>query len=229
MKRFYKQVSVTPERGIALDGRAVRTPARALLTLPNDALAHAIAAEWEAQGEEIDPRAMPMTGLANATIDRVLPDPADFAAPLCAYAETELLCYRAEEPPELAARQEAHWGPILEWARHRFDISFTLVRGIMHQPQPGHTLDRLNEAVMARAPWELAALNPMVSISGSLIIPLAVLNGTLDPAAAFATAHLDELWQAELWGEDAWALDARAVREADFLNACRFLALVKPD
>jgi chaperone required for assembly of F1-ATPase len=224
MKRFYKDVAVTPDRGITLDGRAVRTPARALLTLPNDALAEAAAEEWRAQGEEIDPRSMAMTGLANAAIDRVAPDPAAFAAPLAAYAESELLCYRAEEPPELAARQDAIWGPILAWARTRYDVGFILVAGIMHQPQPAQTLSRLAEAVAARSIWELAALNPMVSISGSLVIPLAVLEGALEPDAAFAAAHLDEIWQAELWGEDDWALDARAVREQDFLNACRFLA-----
>lgn len=224
MKRFYKDVAVTPDRGITLDGRAVRTPARALLTLPNDALAEAAAEEWRAQGEEIDPRSMAMTGLANAAIDRVAPDPAAFAAPLAAYAESELLCYRAEEPPELAARQDAIWGPILAWARTRYDVGFILVAGIMHQPQPAQTLSRLAEAVAARSIWELAALNPMVSISGSLVIPLAVLEGALEPDAAFAAAHLDEIWQAELWGEDDWALDARAVREQDFLNACQFLA-----
>ncbi len=227
MKRFYKDVAVTPERGITLDGRAVRTPARALLILPNDALAEAVAEEWRAQGEEIDPRSMAMTGLANAAIDRVAPDPATFAAPLSAYAESELLCYRAEEPPELATRQEAVWGPILTWARGRYDVSFTLVAGIMHQPQPEATLTRLADAVAARSNWELAALNPMVSISGSLVIALAVLEGALQPEAAFAAAHLDEIWQAELWGEDEWALDARAVRERDFLNACRFLALLR--
>ena len=224
MKRFYKDVAVTPDRGITLDGRAVRTPARALLTLPNDVLAEAAAEEWRAQGEEIDPRSMAMTGLANAAIDRVAPHPAAFAAPLAAYAESELLCYRAEEPPELAARQDAIWGPILAWARTRYDVGFILVAGIMHQPQPAQTLSRLAEAVAARSIWELAALNPMVSISGSLMIPLAVLEGALEPDAAFAAAHLDEIWQAELWGEDDWALDARAVREQDFLNACQFLA-----
>jgi chaperone required for assembly of F1-ATPase len=227
MKRFYKDVAVTPERGLTLDGRAVRTPARALLTLPNDALAEAVADEWRAQGEEIDPRSMPMTGLANAAIDRVAPDPAAFAAPLSAYAESELLCYRAEEPPELAARQDAVWGPILDWARGRYDVSFTLVTGIMHQPQPPQTLTRLADAVSARSIWELAALNPMISISGSLVIALAVLESAVQPEAAFAAAHLDEIWQAELWGEDDWALDARAVRERDFLNACHFAARAK--
>lgn len=226
MKRFYTDVAVTETLGITLDGRAVRTPARVPLTLLNAKLAQAVAEEWRAQGEEIDPRTMPMTGLANATIDRVMPDPAGFAAPLAAYGETELLCYRADSPPELIARQEDIWDPALAWARARYDVGFTLVTGIMHQPQPAATVQRLADAVRARSPWELAALNPVVTISGSLILSMAVLEGEQTPAAAFAAAHLDELFQAELWGEDDWALEARAVREADFLAGCRFLELV---
>jgi chaperone required for assembly of F1-ATPase len=227
MKRFYTEVSVTEALGVALDARPVRTPAGAPLTLPNAALADAVAKEWRAQGETIDPRAMPMTGLANAAIDRVAPGPAGFAAGLAAYAESDLLCYRAGDPPDLAARQERAWNPILDWARQRYDVAFTLVTGIMHQPQPPATVARLGEAIAARSAFELAALSPIVTIAGSLVIGLALVEDALDPAAAFDAAHLDELWQAEQWGEDDLALTARAARRSDFLAACRFLDLLR--
>lgn len=225
MKRFYKTVSVSPAREVLLDGRSVRTPMRFPLILPNASLAEAVSGEWAAQGEEIDPRAMPFTGLANAAIDRVSPDPRGFAEGLAAYAENELLCYRAGEPPELQARQEAVWNPILDWARDRYDVSFTLVDGVMHRPQPAATLARLGEAVAVRETFQLAALSPLVSISGSLVIPLALGESVLEADAAFDAAHLDELWQAELWGEDALAIKAREVRRADFRAAARFLSL----
>ena len=136
MKRFYKQVSVTPDLGITLDGRPVRTPGRLPLVLPNAALAEAVADEWREQGEEILPHAMRLTGLANAAIERIAPDLESFAAGLAAYAESELLCYRADAPEPLVARQAAVWDPILAWARARYDVGFVLVEGIMHQPQP---------------------------------------------------------------------------------------------
>jgi chaperone required for assembly of F1-ATPase len=223
MKRFYKDVTLTPERGIQLDARPVRTPAKAMLLLPTKTLAEAVAEEWRAQGERIDPHSMPLTGLSNAAIDRIGPE---FAANLSKYGESELLCYRAGDPPELVARQDAVWNPILDWARARYDVSFTLVTGIMHQPQPPTMLSRLHDAVAARNGFELAALNPLVTISGSLVIALAVLEQELDPETAFAAAHLDELWQAEQWGEDDFALEARAVHHRDFGSAARFLRLL---
>ena len=227
MKRFYKDVVVTPECGVTLDGRPVRTPAKRPLLLPGAALAEAVAEEWRQQGEHILPHLMPLTGLANAAIDRVVEDPKGFAAGLTAYGETELLCYRAAEPPELVARQAKIWDPILDWASTRFGVAFTRVIGIMHQPQPSETLERLSAAGAARSPWELAALSPLVTISGSLVIPLALVEEAILPEAAFDAAHLDELWQAEQWGEDDFALEARAVHRRDFLAAARFLDLLR--
>lgn len=224
MKRFWKEVT-TEGLGIRLDGRPVRTPARALLELPSRALAEAIAAEWAAQGEEIDPRAMPLTGLANAAIDRVAPDPAAFIRDLARYAETDLLCYRADEPEPLVARQRAQWDPLLAWAARRFDIRFELASGILHKPQPPATVTRLSAALAANPPFRLAPLSPLITISGSLVIALAVAEGAVDADTAFAAGHLDELWQAEQWGEDELALDSRTIRRADFLAAARFLAL----
>jgi chaperone required for assembly of F1-ATPase len=226
MKRFYKDVAITPEGGILLDGRPVRTPARAPLILPNPRLAEAVASEWRAQGKDIDPRSMPFTGLANAAIDRVAPDPWAFGEGLARYAETELLCYRAADPPELVARQDEVWSPILDWAQQRYDVHFTLVTGIMHQPQSEEMQTRLAEAVAALDPFALAAFNPLVTISGSLVIPLAHAEGRLEAEAAFNAAHLDELWQEEQWGADELALTARNVRRADFLAAAQFLKLL---
>jgi chaperone required for assembly of F1-ATPase len=227
MKRFYKQVSVTPELGIMLDARPVITPAKATLTLLNAPLAEAVADEWRVQGTDINPFSMPLTGLANAAIDRVSAHPLDFAAGIATYAETELLCYRAGDPPELVARQDTMWNPILTWAEHRYGVTFIRVTGIMHQPQPAETLARLSQAVAERDAWELAPLSPLVTISGSLLIPLAMLDDAMPAEAAFDAAHLDELWQAEQWGEDDFALEARAAHRKDFLAAAQFLDLVR--
>ena len=227
MRRFYKDVAVSGDRGILLDGRPVKTPARAALLLPNDALAHAVAEEWRAQGEEIDPRAMPFTGLANAAIDRVSANPQEFAAGLAQYGETELLCYRAESPPELISRQSERWDPLLDWARSHYDVDFVQVAGIMHQPQPMATLLRLGDAVAAANPFALAALSPIVTIGGSLVLALGIYEEAVLPHDAFDLAHLDELWQEELWGEDHFALATRAAHKHDFIAACQFLEMLR--
>ena len=225
MKRFWKDVTV--EAGaILLDGRAVRTPAREPLVLPTPALAEAVADEWRSVGEKIDPRAMPLTGYANAAIDKVAPDSAKYAAGLASYGETDLLCYRAENPPELAARQAKIWDPLLDWARARYDIAFVVTAGIVHRAQPPETLSRLSAAIAARNPFELAALSPIVTIGGSLVVALMLAEHAITADAAFEATHLDELWQAELWGEEWMAADARALRRADFASADRLLRLL---
>ena len=179
VKRFYK-VAVAGAGGvILLDGRPVRTPARRPLALPNERLARAVADEWAAQEDEIDPRAMPLTGLANAAIDHAAPDPAGFAARLAAYGESDLLCYRAEGPASLAARQAAEWDPALAWAEARYAIDFAVTQGIVPVTQRPWTVERLREAVASRDPFALAALSPLVTISGSLVLALAVAEGAL--------------------------------------------------
>jgi chaperone required for assembly of F1-ATPase len=228
MKRFYKEVALAPDEGghaIRLDGRAIKTPARVPLAVPSLALAEAIAAEWRMQGEEIDPRSMPLTGLANAAIDRVGPERTVFIRDLSAYGESDLLCYRATEPGSLVTRQAESWDALLDWARARYDVAFTVVGGIIHQPQPAATIARLGEAVAARDAFALAGLSPLVTIGGSLVAALAVVEQAITPEAAFAATHLDELWQAERWGEDALATEARGSRERDFVAAARFVAL----
>ena len=226
VKRFYKVAAAGEGRSILLDGRPVRTPGRSPLVPPTGALAEAIADEWAMQSDTIDPRAMPLTGLANAAIDRIAPDPRAFADGLAAYGESDLLCYRAEGPESLAARQSEQWDPILGWAQQRYDVVFELAMGVIHMPQPAETVARLREAVSARDPFELAGLSPLVTISGSLVIALGVAEGALGLDDAWAAASLDEQWNAEHWGEDAEAAAALANRRRDFAAAARFLALL---
>lgn len=229
MKRFYKDVTVDPVDGsfaIRLDGRGIKTPARAPLAVPTTALARAIAAEWEAQGDKVDPWSMPLTGLANAAIDKVDADRDTFVNSTAAYGETDLLCYRAEGPEPLVERQAEQWDKLLAWAQARYDVAFVLATGIVHRPQPPLTLERLRAAVAAYDAFRLVALQPLVTISGSLVISLALVEGAIDARAAFDAAHLDELWQAEYWGEDWMATDARDARRRDFEAAARFIALL---
>ena len=228
MKRFWTEVAVTPERGVTLDGRPVRTPGRAPLLLPTDALAAAVADEWRGVGETLDPRAMPLTGLANAAIDRIAPDPRTFAAGLARYADSDLLCYRAETPEPLVARQAAAWDPVIAWAQSRYDVHVEVTAGIVHRAQPPLTLQRLGDAIAAPDAFALAACAPIVTITGSLLLCLALVEGATTPDDAWTAAHIDEDWQAELWGEDALATQARANRRAEFDAAVLFLTLSRP-
>jgi chaperone required for assembly of F1-ATPase len=229
MKRFYKAASPVPVDGgfaVHLDGRPVKTPGKALLVVPTQKLADAIAEEWNAQGDKIDPRGMPLTSFANAAIERVAPERAAFAAGLAAYGESDLLCYRADHPQLLASRQAERWDPLLDWARRRFDVDFEIIAGIMHRAQPEMTVKRLAQAVAARGPFELAALSPLVTLSGSVVIALALAEEAVDQDEAWAAATVDEEWQAEKWGEDAEASARMFNRRRDFDAAYRFFNLI---
>ncbi|MDQ2878896.1 MAG: ATPase [Pseudomonadota bacterium] len=226
MKRFWTDVTVDPDGSIRLDAKPVRTPRRTPLALPSAALAEAVADEWRAVEGRVDPQAMPLTGLANAAIDLVSPDPAAFAAGLAAYGETDLLCYRADSPEDLVTRQAAAWDLLLDWARGRYDVHFEVTAGIMHRPQPPATIARLGEAIAARSAWELAPLSPIVTITGTLVGALALAEGAVDGDALWDAAHLDEMWQAEQWGADPLAIGAREARRRDYDAAVRFLSLV---
>ena len=229
MKRFYQQARVTGDAasfGVTLDERPLRTPSRALLAVPTRALAAAIADEWNGQGETVKPRAMPLTGLSNAAIDRVAPDAEAFAKGLAVYAESELLAYRADYPPALVAHQAAHWDPWLAWAQARYDIVFNLVTGIIHQPQPSATLARIAAAYRAFDAFHLAALSPVVTISGSAVIGLAVADNAMQADDAWAIGHLDELWQAEQWGKDPLAEAGHKARQQDLAAAVAMLRLL---
>ena len=229
MKRFWKEAAVKGESGgwaIQLDGKPLRTPARRPLAVPTEKLARAIAAEWNDAGETVDPRAMPLTGIANAAIDRVAADPEQFAATLAAYGEGDLACYRAESPRDLVARQEQSWDRLLSWARRRFDVDFNRTCGIVHVPQPDATTQRLAHAVAAIDPFRLAGLSPLVTIGGSLVAALAVLESAMTPEEAWDAVTIDDRWQLEQWGADAEAEALLEARRRDFFAAAQFLGLL---
>lgn len=229
MKRFWKEAkSVAAPHGwaIELDGRAVRTPGRAPLVVPTVALAEAITAEWNANGENVDPRVMPLTGIANAAIDRVAPDPETFAASLAKFGESDLICYRAEGPQKLIERQEEAWGALLGWARRRYDIDFAVTSGLIQVAQPEATVARLAHAVASLDPFRLAALSPLVTTSGSLVAALAVAEGDWEPEWAWEAVSVDDAWQAEQWGADAEAVAALENKRRDFLAAAEFIGLL---
>lgn len=229
MKRFWTDVATVTDDGgwsIALDGRPLKTPARATLIIASPALAEAIAAEWRACGEEIDPRLMPLTGLANAAIDHVAPLPARFAGELARYAEGDLLCYRADHPPGLIAAQAAAWDPLLDWARGRFGAAFVVATGIMHVDQPPATIAALAAALAPANAFQLAALSPIVTIGGSLITALALFERAVDLETAWSAVTVDERWQIDQWGDDDEAVAALANRHGDFAAAARFLAFI---
>ena len=231
MKRFWKEVVVRPEEGgmaIHLDGRPVRTPARAALVVPSEALAQAIAEEWRSVEGDIDPRAMPLTGLANAAIARVAPERQAFAGGLARYAEADLACYRSEWPPDLVERQESAWDSLLAWARRRYDVDFSTTSSLMHVPQPQATVERLAHEVGTLDAFRLAGISPLVTIGCSLIAGLAVLEKALTADQAWTAVSVDERWQVEQWGADTEAVAALENRERDFMAAARFLELLQP-
>ena len=229
MKRFWKAVTLELGDGgcaVQLDGRPVKTPARAALIMPNEKLAEAVAEEWRGVGETIDPRTMPLTGLANAAIDRVAADRVAFAAGLSRYAGVDLLCYRADGPKGLVARHAEAWDPLLAWARRRYDVDFVVTDGVMHVAQPSATVEQLGHAVAALDSFQLVGLSPLVTIGGSLIAALAAFEHVVAPEAAWEAVSLDERWQAEHWGTDAEAEAALDLRRRDFFAGAAFLALL---
>ena len=227
MKRFWINVTLDEGRAVSLDGKPVRTPGRVPLALPTEALAEAVAGEWRTVEGEIDPRAMPLTGLANAAIDRVGADPALFARGLAVYAESDLLCYRADAPDDLVARQQAAWDPLLDWARARYDVHLETATGILHRAQPAATLTRLGEAIATRDAFALAALSPIVTIGGSLIAALALAENTATPEQVWDAITLDEDYQAERWGRDPLAAAGIEARRRDFDAGVRMLELLE--
>lgn len=229
MKRFWAAANAVEREegwGVELDGKPLRTPARESLNVPTRALAEAIAEEWDSVDGEIDPRAMPLTGLANAAIDRVHADKSVFADGLARYAKADLACYRAEGPQGLVDRQAQEWDALLGWGQRRFDVDFNTTGAIVHVAQPPATIERLTHALSMLDPFRLAALSLLVTIGGSLLAALGVLEGAFSPEQAWGAVSLDDLWQLEQWGSDAEAEAALDARRRDFLAAARFLELL---
>lgn len=230
-RRFWRATAVRPEAGgyaVALDERILRTPAGVPLQAPTPALAAAIAAEWDALEAEIDPARLPLTRLANSAIDRVEPQRGTVAAAIAEYGATDLICYRAETPDALTARQAAAWDPWLRWAERTLAAPLLTIAGVMHRRQPPASLATLGGAVAAEDAFGLVALHDLVALSGSLVLGLAVRRHALDAPTAWDLSRIDEAWQAEQWGADAEAEAASAAARAGFLQAAAFAALIGP-
>jgi chaperone required for assembly of F1-ATPase len=232
MRRFYREVTIAPgERGhgILLDGRPMRTPARQLLSAPTASLAEAIAAEWRAQEETIRPDAMPLTRLASTSIDRMPAERQAAIDEVVAYADTDLVCYRAAEPFELVRRQQHAWQPVLEWVSGTYGVKLTVTTSLLPLAQPAAVRDRLRSAIGDLGDWPLVGMHAATTALGSLVLGLGLLHGRLDAHAALAASLLDELFEIERWGSDVEVERRHDVLRRDVIGAARFLrALDQP-
>lgn len=229
-KRFWTETAVTEAEGggytITLDGRPVRTPAKAPMVLPTRALAEAVAEEWEAQQDELRPETMPLTRTANSAIDKVSAQHDEVAALLAAYAETDLLCHRAEGPAPLIERQAQVWDPLLDWADKALGARLVPATGVMPVVQDARALANLADRVRAFDAYRLAAFHDLVSLSGSLVLAFAVVEIVHDPETIWEASRIDESWQAEQWGEDEDAAEQTMLKKQAFLDAMRFFSLL---
>lgn len=230
MKRFYRDASVTQHDagfGVTLDGKSLRTPAKAELIVPGRTLADAIAAEWRAQGDDIAVNTMPLTRLASTAVDLVAQRREAVIDEIAAYAGTDLVCYRATHPPELVKRQQIAWQPLLNWLTEYFDAPLHLAAGVTPVTQPAESLAAVRAAVAAHDTMMLTALRLATAAAGSVVIGLALTGGKLDADSAFAAAELDESFQIEQWGEDPEQTRRRAGLKDDLKLAERFANLLK--
>ncbi len=229
MKRLYKSVQVTDDPdgfGIALDNKPLKTPGRLPVRLPTRALAYAIAAEWDAQGDEVRPGTMPLMQLCATALDHI---PANRAAVLGAtlrFAETDAICYRADQPAELVHLQAARWDPLNAWVAQRYGAGLCVSMGIVPVPQPPASIKALAEVVDAMDDWRLTAFQSAAASSGSFVIALALMDGRIDADEAFRAAELDSEFEIDRWGEDVEATTRRAVVAADLAAARRFRDLL---
>ncbi|WP_300073449.1 ATP12 family protein [uncultured Ruegeria sp.] len=224
-KRFWTESAVVEAEGghtVELDGRRVKTPARETLILPTRAMAEAVAAEWEAQDEVVDPTLMPFTRTANAAIDKVRIQHHEVAEMLADYGDTDLLCYRATHPQELQNKQSAEWDPALDWAAETFSARLVPVAGVLHQSQSDEALAVLRQRVHALDEFQLAAFHDLVSLSGSLILGFAAAMDWRAPDEIWRISRLDELWQIEQWGHDDEAHAVAETKKTAFLHAKNF-------
>lgn len=228
-KRFWTDVAVTEAEagyGVALDGRPLRTPAKSALLVPTRALAEAIADEWRAVTGKVDPKTMPVTRMANSALDKVVAQHAEVAALLADYGDSDLLCYRAAEPPELTRRQARSWDPVLDWAAAELGLKLVTGTGVMHVTQPADVAGRCLKLAAGLDSFRLAAFHDLVSITGSLVLACAVTHGRLDVLSAWSLSRIDEDWQAEIWGQDEDATKAADAKRLALLEAARFWDMV---
>jgi chaperone required for assembly of F1-ATPase len=229
MKRFWTEVSVSEAAGgfaVALDGRPIRTQGGAAQIVPTRGLAEALAEEWRAQGDEVDPRAFPLRDLADYAIDHVRPGRSTAIGKLLAYAESDTLCYRADPDEPLFRRQQQLWEPVLGAFETRHGVRLARVSGVIHRPQPGTALTRLRAVLEAQDDFALAAISTLASLAASLVVALQAIEPQADPSALFAAANCEQDWQAELWGWEPEAERTRAMKLAAFEAATGFARLV---
>lgn len=232
LKRFYKDAGLRSEpddvgaTSVLLDSRPVKTPGRNLLTLPSQRLAEAIADEWRQQDTYIEPATMPLTRLANTTIDGILVTPDAVRDEIVAFAGQDLIYYRADHPVELSQRQDEVWAPFVSWAQEHFDAKITLTAGIMPVTQSDGLLAGARAHVASIDPWLLGPLHIITTLTGSAVMALAHVSGHADAESIWTAAHIDEDWQIAQWGEDAEAAQRRATRHAEMLSASRFARLL---
>lgn len=229
-QRFYARAEIG-ERGeagfpVLLDGKLVRTPARRALAAPSLALAQAVAEEWNAQTDVFDPGRMPLTRLANAVIDTVTDATASVSKEVERYFGSDLVCYRADAPAELVARQSRAWDSVLAWAHEALGARFIQVEGVMFASQPDGAIAAARAAIPSD-PWRLAAVSSITTLTGSALLALALAHVHLDVEAVWAAAHIDEDWEMEQWGRDEIALQRRAFRYAELEAAATVLRLMQ--
>ena len=228
MKRFYKNVTVTEDLSVLLDGKPIKTPSAARLALPTPRLAEALADEWRGQGESVEPASMPLTRLANTAIDRAGALRTDIVGELLGFGQSDLLCYYAIEPDALIVRQRQHWTPLLDWAHASHGARLKTVHGITHIRQDASAIAALEHALIAQDDWTLTGLQTLTTITGSLVLGLAVAAGRLDAADAFVLSRIDETFQAEKWGSDSAAEQRAASLRHEAEMAGKFIALARP-
>lgn len=224
-KRFYAKAGVveTPEGfAITLDDKPIRTPSGRQVVGPTRQIAEAIAAEWDAQQEIIDPLTMPLTRLANSVIDAVVDRVDAVTEDVAKYLQSDLLFYRAGQPDALVAREAAHWDPVLFWAADMLGAHFILAEGIVHVRQPDSAVAAAR-AALPKDPWSIAALHVLTTLTGSVLLALALMRGVLDEDQVWAAAHVDEDWNMEKWGVDEEVAERRAARLVDFRAAAHIL------
>lgn len=230
-RRFWTRAEVVPaERGMTvhLDGRPIRTPLKAAVVMPSHSLAEGVAEEWAAQSDVIDPLSMPLMRAVNATLDKVMPQHVEVIANLAEYGGSDLLCYRATGPDALIERQAEGWDPMLRWARETLGARLVTTRGVIPVPQAEAALNALHARVAALSAWELTALSEFVTLTGSLVLGLAVMEGWA-PETIWPLGRIDETWQVEFWGADEEEAARVAARHEAFLQAHRYLTLLRSD
>lgn len=229
-KRFWTAAKAVEAEGayhVELDGRPIRTPSKQLLAVPSLALAQAIAKEWDAQTEKVDPETMPLTRLGNSALDKVQVQHSAVADVLAAYGDSDLLCYRADRPEELVARQSQAWDPLLTWAEDTLNVSLNVQVGLMPVDQPADSLERVKSFTHSFDAFELTAFHELVSLSGSWVIGMAAMRESVSAETLWNAVVVDEVFQAERWGDDDEALQMRAAKSAAFTCANRFLQLCR--